>query len=55
MDETKLNELLVKLYLHVASMPWADTGFTRSAVAQGAAQDHIVNTIRKEILELCHK
>ncbi len=52
MNEQKLRELLEKLYLHVAAMPWKDTGFTRSEVAQQSAKDQIIDVILREIMEL---
>lgn len=52
MKETDVRALLETLYLHVAAMPWADEGFTRSATARGAAQDQIVQHTAKEIMKL---
>lgn len=52
MKEESLRALIERLYLHVAAMPWADTGFIRSEIAQQAAHDHIVNLTIKEIMEL---
>lgn len=52
MKEENVRALVERLYLHVAAMPWADSGFTRSTVALQASQDHIVNLTVREIMEL---
>jgi hypothetical protein len=52
---SEIRPLLEQLYIHVAAMPWKDTGFVRSEVAQKAAQDQIINHILREIEEINEK